>query len=162
MPFALLKYGLSRKYPVHGDIPPTPDLKPSYDVVIVGGGGHGLASAHYLAKYWGITNVAVFEKGYLAGGNTARNTTAVRSNYMTQDSIRFYRETVQLFEGLSQELGFNVMFAQRGQFTLDKLDGDSWQGSNVPPNQEVNFVEVNRLGGAIIGMDVAGVRPKPA
>lgn len=118
MPIALLKYGLSRKYPVHGDIPPTPDLKPSYDVVIVGGGGHGLASAHYLAKYWGITNVAVFEKGYLAGGNTARNTTAVRSNYMTQDSIRFYRETVQLFEGLSQELGFNVMFAQRGQFTL--------------------------------------------
>lgn len=118
MPFALLKYGLSRSYPVRGDIPPTPCLKKSYDVVIVGGGGHGLASAHYLSKYHGIRNVAVLEKGYLAGGNTGRNTTAVRSNYITRESVRFYRESVQLFEELSDEVGFNVFFAQRGQLTL--------------------------------------------
>ncbi len=93
-------------------------MKRSYDVVIVGGGGHGLASAHYLSKYHGISNVAVFEKGYLAGGNTARNTTAVRSNYITRESVRFYRETVKLFEELSNEVGFNVFFAQRGQLTL--------------------------------------------
>ena len=118
MPLALLKYGLRRDYPVRGDIPPTPELKRSYDVVIVGGGGHGLAAAHYLSKYHGIRDVAVLEKGYLAGGNTARNTTAIRSNYITCESVRFYRETVKLFEGLSDELGFNVFFAQRGQFTL--------------------------------------------
>jgi sarcosine oxidase subunit beta len=118
MVFSLLKYGLRRKYPVRGDIPPTPDLKQFYDVVIVGGGGHGLASAFYLSKYHGIRKVAVLEKGYLAGGNTARNTTAIRSNYITAASVRFYRETVKLFEEMSDELGFNVMFAQRGQFTV--------------------------------------------
>jgi sarcosine oxidase subunit beta len=118
MPFGLLRYGLRRGYPVRGDIPLTPPLRSSYDVVIVGGGGHGLAAAHYLAKYHGITNVAVLERGYLAGGNTARNTTAIRSNYITQESVRFYKEAVSLYEGLSQELGFNVMFSQRGQLTL--------------------------------------------
>ena len=123
MPLALLKYGISRKYPARRDIPATPELKRSYDVVIIGGGGHGLASAHYLSKYHGITNVAVLEKGYLAGGNTARNTTAVRSNYITRESVRFYRETVKLFEELSDEVGFNVFFAQRGQFTLAHSEG---------------------------------------
>lgn len=123
MSLTLLKYGLSSKYPVRGDIPATPELKRSYDVVIVGGGGHGLASAHYLSKYHGIRNVAVLERGYLAGGNTARNTTAIRSNYITQNSVRFYRETVKLFEELSDEVGFNVFFAQRGQFTLAHSEG---------------------------------------
>lgn len=118
MPLRLLKYGFSRNYPVTGDIPATPDLKPSYDVVIIGGGGHGLACAHYLSKYHGIRNVAVLEKGYLAGGNTARNTTTIRSNYITPEGIAFYKEGVQLYGEMSHELDFNVMFSQRGQLTL--------------------------------------------
>ena len=118
MPLRLLKYGLSRDYPVSEDIPATPALKPSYDVVIIGGGGHGLSCAHHLAKYHGITSVAVLEKGYLAGGNTARNTTTIRSNYITPQGIAFYKEGVALFETLSQELDFNIMFSQRGQLTL--------------------------------------------
>jgi sarcosine oxidase subunit beta len=118
MPFTLLKYGLKRDYVPRREIPPTPELKPGYDVVIVGGGGHGLAAAHYLSKYHGIRNVAVLEKGYLAGGNTARNTTTIRSNYITNPSIRFYKEAVSLYETMSHELNFNVMFSQRGQLTL--------------------------------------------
>lgn len=118
MPLSLLKYGFSKDYPVTGDIPATPELGPSYDVVIIGGGGHGLAAAHYLSKYHGITSIAVLEKGYLAGGNTARNTTTIRSNYITPEGVAFYKEGVSLFQGLSQELDFNVMFSQRGQLTL--------------------------------------------
>ncbi len=118
MPFSLLKYGLRGKHRPFRDIPPTPDLRKSYDVVIVGGGGHGLAAAYYLSCVHGITNIAVLDKGYLAGGNTARNTTTIRSNYMTPESVRFYKEGVSLFETMSQDLGFNVMFSQRGQLTL--------------------------------------------
>src|SRR5688572_21433050 len=109
MPLSLLKYGLKREYVPRREIPPTPELRRHYDVVIVGGGGHGLAAAHYLSKYHGIRNVAVLEKGYLAGGNTARNTTTIRSNYITSQSIRFYKEGVTLFENMSHELNFNVM-----------------------------------------------------
>ena len=79
MPFNLLKYGLSSEYPVEVDLPAPKELKSSYDVVIIGGGGHGLATAYYLSKYHGITNIAVLEKGYLGGGNTARNTAVIRS-----------------------------------------------------------------------------------
>lgn len=118
MPLTLLKYGLRGRHASFHDIPATPDLKPSYDVVIVGGGGHGLAAAFYLSTVHGITNIAVLEKGYLAGGNTARNTTTIRSNYLTTESIRFYKEGVGLFETMSEDLGFNVMFSQRGQLTL--------------------------------------------
>lgn len=95
---------------------PTP--KPSYDVIIVGGGGHGLATAYYLAKEFGVTNVAVIEKGYLGGGNTARNTTIVRSNYLWDESAHLYEHAMKLWEGLSQELNYNVMFSQRGVLNL--------------------------------------------
>lgn len=122
MPLRLLKYGLRRTYPVTGDIPATPELKANYDVVIIGGGGHGLACAHYLARHHGTRNVAVLEKGYLAGGNTARNTTTIRSNYITPQSIAFYKEAVALYGEMSQELDFNVMFSQRGQLTLAHND----------------------------------------
>nr|WP_274709203.1 FAD-dependent oxidoreductase [Nitratireductor luteus] len=123
MPLELLKYGLRRGHKPYGDIPPTPDLRRSYDVVIIGGGGHGLAAAYYLSNVHGIRNVAVLDKGYLAGGNTARNTTTVRSNYLTPPSIAFYKEGVELFETMSQDLGFNIMFSQRGQLTLAHSDG---------------------------------------
>ncbi|RMD61020.1 MAG: FAD-dependent oxidoreductase, partial [Alphaproteobacteria bacterium] len=107
MPIGLLKYGLRRRYPARPDLPPPCDLKRTYDVVIIGGGGHGLATAYYLARHWGIRNVAVLEKGYLAGGNTARNTAVIRSNYITPASVRFYKEAVELYGRLSNELDFN-------------------------------------------------------
>jgi sarcosine oxidase, subunit beta len=95
---------------------PTPKKK--YDVIIIGGGGHGLATAYYLAKEHGVTNVAVIEKGYLGGGNTARNTTIVRSNYLWDESAHLYEHSMKLWEGLSQDLNYNVMFSQRGVLNL--------------------------------------------
>ncbi len=95
-----------------------PEPKSGYDIVIVGGGGHGLATAYYLAKEHGITNVAVLEKGWLGGGNTGRNTTVVRSNYLWDESSALYDHAVKLWETLSQELNFNVMFSQRGLLHL--------------------------------------------
>ena len=95
---------------------PTPKKK--YDVIIVGGGGHGLATAYYLAKEFGVTNVAVIEKGFLGGGNTARNTTIVRSNYLWDEAAHLYEHAMKLWEGLSQDLNYNVMFSQRGCLNL--------------------------------------------
>jgi sarcosine oxidase, subunit beta len=95
---------------------PTP--RSHYEVIIVGGGGHGLATAYYLAQEHGIQNVAVLEKGWLGGGNTGRNTTVVRSNYFYPESARFYDFSLRLYEGLSRELGFNIMLSQRGIINL--------------------------------------------
>jgi sarcosine oxidase subunit beta len=100
-----------------------PEPKERYDVVIVGGGGHGLATAYYLAKEHGITNVAVLEKGYLGGGNVGRNTTIVRANYMLPGNQRFYSKSLALWEGLEQELNFNLMMSQRGVLNLAHTDG---------------------------------------
>ena len=95
-----------------------PDPKPAYDAIIVGGGGHGLSTAYYLAKEHGITNVAVLEKGWLGSGNIGRNTTIVRSNYMLAENARFYEWSMKLWEGLSRDLNYNVMFSQRGVLNL--------------------------------------------
>ena len=122
MPLGLLKYGLKKAHPSKRHFNTCADLKPSYDVVIVGGGGHGLATAYYLAKQWGITNVAVLEKSYLASGNTARNTAIVRSNYLTPEGVRFYDESVKLFQGLSNELDYNILYSERGHLTLAHTD----------------------------------------
>ena len=97
-----------------------PDAAPkaSYDAIIVGAGGHGLGAAYYLARKYGITNVAVIEKGWLGGGNTGRNTTIVRSNYLYPESARLYDFSVRQYKQLAQELNFNIMFSQRGVMTL--------------------------------------------
>jgi methylglutamate dehydrogenase subunit A len=99
-----------------------PEPQPHYDVVIVGGGGHGLATAYYLAALHGIKNVAVLEKGWIGGGNTGRNTTIVRSNYLLPQNAHFYEHSLKLWEGLSQDLNFNVMFSQRGVLNLGHSD----------------------------------------
>lgn len=92
--------------------------KSEYDVIIIGAGGHGLATAYYLAKEHGITNVAVIEKGWLGGGNIARNTTIVRSNYLYDESAAIYEKSLKLWEGLAQDLNYNLMFSQRGVYNL--------------------------------------------
>jgi sarcosine oxidase subunit beta len=122
MPFALLKYGLRRKHPAERHFPRPTELKSAYDVVIIGAGGHGLAAAYYLAAYHDITNVCVIDKGYLAGGNTARNTAIIRSNYLTPDGVRFYEESLALYRTLSEDLDFNILYSERGHFTLAHTD----------------------------------------
>ena len=123
MVFALLRYGLGKRHTPFRVLPPTPaTLKPSYDVVVIGGGGHGLATAYYLAKDHGITNVAVLERGWLAGGNTARNTAIIRSNYLTPEGVAFYDESVRLYRRLSNDLGINTMVSERGHLTLAHTD----------------------------------------
>ncbi len=99
-----------------------PAPKAEYDAVIIGGGGHGLSTAYYLAKTHGMTNIAVLEKGYLGGGNVGRNTTVVRGNYILPGNSEFYSHSLKLWEGLSQELNYNVMFSQRGVITLFHSD----------------------------------------
>lgn len=124
MPFSLLKYGLNNDYPFEkdADLPAPKALKKHYDVVIIGGGGHGVATAYYLAKYHGITNIAILEKSYLGGGNTARNTAVIRSNYLTSEGVKFYAESVKLYQELSNEFDFNIMYSKRGQLTLAHSD----------------------------------------
>ena len=100
-----------------------PAPQPAYDVVIIGGGGHGLATAFYLAKNHGITRVAVLERGYLGGGNVGRNTTIVRANYLLRGNGEFYSHSLKLWEGLEQELNYNVMMSQRGVLNLCHSDG---------------------------------------
>jgi sarcosine oxidase subunit beta len=100
-----------------------PAPKAEYDVVIIGGGGHGLATAYYLAKEHGLTNIAVLEKGYLGGGNVGRNTTIVRANYGLEGNSQFYSHSLKLWEGLEQDLNYNVMHSQRGIVNLFHSDG---------------------------------------
>jgi sarcosine oxidase subunit beta len=102
----------------------SPEPKASYDAVIVGGGGQGLATAYYLAKEHGLTAVAVLEKGWIGGGNTGRNTTIIRSNYLQDESAAIYEHAVKLWEGLSRELNYNVMFSQRGVMMLAHNEHD--------------------------------------
>ena len=122
MAFGLLKYGLSRRRPVKRFLDSRPELRPSYDVAIIGGGGHGLAAAYYLAARHGVRNVAVFDKGWLGGGNTGRNTAIIRSNYLTPEGVKFYEESMRLYRGLSEELDFNILYSERGHFTLAHSD----------------------------------------
>jgi sarcosine oxidase, subunit beta len=122
MPWRLLRFALSRKYPEPRMFTAPRELKRHYEVVIIGGGGHGVAAAYYLARDHGITDVAVLEKGYLGGGNTGRNTTIIRSNYLTPEGVRFYDASVRLWQQLSEELRLNLFYSTRGHFTLAHTD----------------------------------------
>jgi sarcosine oxidase subunit beta len=117
----------------------TPQPKRAYDVVIVGGGGHGLATAYYLAKNHGMTDVAVLERGWLAGGNMARNTTIIRSNYLWDESAALYEHSLKLWEGLTEELDYDILFSQRGVLNLAHNQHDMREG--------VRRVHANRLNG---------------
>jgi len=128
-----------------------PQPKPFYDVVIIGGGGHGLATAYYLAKVHGITNVAVVEKGYLGGGNTARNTTIVRSNYLWDEAAHLFEHSLKLWEGLSQDLNYNLMFSQRGVLNLGHTLQDM---RNI--ERRVNANRLNGIDGEVL--DTAAVQ----
>jgi len=111
--FSLIKNALSYHENWH-PVWRSPEPKKKYDAIIIGGGGHGLTTAYYLAKNYGITNIAVIEKGWIGGGNTGRNTTIIRSNYLWDQSAALYEHALKLWEGMSQELNYNVMFSQRG------------------------------------------------
>ena len=120
--------------------------KPAYDAIIIGGGGHGLATAYYLAKNHGMSRVAVLERGWIGGGNTGRNTTAVRSNYFYPESVALYDLALRLYEGLSQELNYNVMLSQRGMLIA----------AHTPAQMEIcariaNAMKLNGVDGELMG-----------
>ena len=122
MPYRLLRFALSSKHPEPRMFRAPDTLKLSYDVVIIGAGGHGLAAAYYLARDHGITNIAVLEKGYIGGGNTGRNTTIIRSNYLTPEGVAFYDQSVKLWQDLSADFDLNLFYSNRGHFTLAHTD----------------------------------------
>lgn len=122
MPVGLLRFALSKTHPEPRMFTRHDRLKPAYDVVIIGGGGHGLAAAYYLARDYGITNVCVLEKGYIGGGNTGRNTTIIRSNYLTPEGVQFYDESVRIWQDLAQDFDLNLFYSNRGHFTLAHTD----------------------------------------
>ena len=122
MPLRLLKFGFSKKHPEPRMFRRPDRLKASYDAVIIGAGGHGLAAAYYLARDHGMHKIAVLEKGYLGGGNTGRNTTIIRSNYLTPEGVKFYDKSVRLWQDLSQDFDLNLFYSTRGHFTLAHTD----------------------------------------
>ena len=123
-----------------------PEPKPEYDVIIVGGGGHGLATAHYLAKEHGLTNVAVLEKGWIGSGNAGRNTTIIRSNYLLPANIQFYEWSMKLWEGLEQDLNYNAMVSQRGVINLYHSDAQRDAFARRGNAMRLNGVDAELLG----------------
>ena len=117
-----------------------------YDVIIVGGGGHGLATAYYLAKEHGITNVAILEKGWIGGGNVGRNTTILRSNYMFDSNAHFYEFGMKLWETLSQELNYNVMYSPRGIINLAHSDAQMNAYARRGNSMRLNGIDAILLG----------------
>src|SRR5438477_891690 len=135
------------------------DLKSTYDVVIIGAGVHGLAIAYYLGKR-GITNVAVLDKGYLGGGASGRNTAIIRSNYRTPQGVAFYDESVKLYERLSLELDYNLMFSQQGHLTIAHTDrGVTTLRERAETNKllgvDSRLVSREDIGDMVPGLDVS-------
>jgi sarcosine oxidase subunit beta len=135
--------------------------KPRYDVIVVGGGGHGLASAYYLAKNHGINRVAVVERGWIGGGNTGRNTTIVRSNYLYPQSARLYDFSLRLYEGLAKELNFNIMLSQRGLVLLAHSRHDLDSMSRWANAMRMNGIEAELLTRDQVAARVAGLDMSP-
>ncbi|AWT60872.1 MAG: Sarcosine oxidase subunit beta [Candidatus Moanabacter tarae] len=122
MPYRLLRFALKQRYPEPRMFRRPDLLKKKYDAVIIGGGGHGLATAYYLARDHGISNVAVLEKNYIGSGGTGRNTAIIRSNYLTPEGTLLYEESVKLYRDLSTEFDLNLFYSERGHFTLAHSD----------------------------------------
>ena len=166
MPWRLLRFALNKKHPEPRMFTFHEKLKSSYDVVIIGAGGHGLAAAYYLAKEHGITNVCVLEKGYIGGGNTGRNTTIIRSNYLTPEGVKFYDESVKLWQDLSTDFDLNLFYANRGHFTLAHTDSAlrtmRWRAEvnkHYGVNSEVVGPEVVKEAAPMIDLSCAGHAP---
>lgn len=166
MPWRLLRFALNKKHPEPRMFTFHEKLKPSYDVVIIGAGGHGLSAAYYLAKEHGITNVCVLEKGYIGGGNTGRNTTIIRSNYLTPEGVKFYDESVKLWQDLSTDFDLNLFYANRGHFTLAHTDSAlrtmRWRAEvnkHYGVNSEVVGPEVVKEAAPMIDLSCAGHAP---
>jgi sarcosine oxidase subunit beta len=142
--FALVREGLNS----HKGWRPAwraPELKPAYDIVVVGGGGHGLATAYYLAKTHGAKRVAVIEKGWLGGGNTGRNTTTVRSNYFYPESVALYDFSLRLYETLSRDLNYNIMLSQRGVATVAHSDAEMEIAARLVNAMRINGADAELL-----------------
>jgi sarcosine oxidase subunit beta len=122
MPYRLIRFGLARHHPEPRMFTRHDTLRSGYDVVIIGAGGHGLAAAYYLARDHGITRIAVLDKGYLGGGNTGRNTTIIRSNYLTPEGVQFYDESMRLWQDLAEDFDLNLFYSTRGHYTLAHTD----------------------------------------
>jgi methylglutamate dehydrogenase subunit A len=137
-----------------------PEPKPEYDVIIIGGGGHGLSTAYYLAKEFGVTNVAVLEKSWLGSGNVGRNTTAIRSNYLLSENQHFYEAGMKMWESLSQELNYNVMFSQRGVLNIGhspaQMDGFARRGNQMLLNGlDAELFSKEQVASALPGIDMS-------
>ena len=145
----------------------SPDPKPEYDVVIVGGGGHGLATAYYLVKEHRAGSVAVLEKGYVGGGNTGRNTEIVRSNYLWDEAAHIYEFSLKLWEGLTQEINFNLMFSQRGLLSLghtlqDLRDIQRRINANLLNGIDSEFLTPEQIKEMVPAIDVSPVPVTPS
>ena len=160
MAWRLLKIGFSPSYPAPRMFRRPSALAPTYDVVIIGAGGHGLATAHYLARDHGITNVAVLEKGYIGSGNTGRNTTIIRSNYLTPEGVRFYDRSLELWRDLGDDLDLNLFYSTRGHYTLAHTDATlrtmRWRAEvNKHLGVDSELVDAAAVGRAIPMMDLS-------
>jgi len=159
MAWRLLKIGFSPSYPEPRMFRRPSALAPTYDVVIIGAGGHGLATAHYLARDHGITNVAVLEKGYIGSGNTGRNTTIIRSNYLTPEGVRFYDRSLELWRDLGDDLDLNLFYSTRGHYTLAHTDATlrtmRWRAEvNKHLGVDSELVDAAAVGRAVPMMDL--------
>ena len=139
----------------------SPEPRPSYDIAIVGGGGHGLATAYYLSREHGLSNIAVIEKGWLGGGNTGRNTTIIRSNYLWDESAHLYEKSLQLYEGLSRELNFNIMLSQRGVLNLAHNEHDLKELSRRVRAIRLNGIDSEALDPAGVKAEVPIINTSP-